>query len=81
MLAATSPSVGVNCSVAILIAVEDAGPYLIILSPCEALISIDGRQCCKRQQHAVVFSLTPFHQAALLTYVEIGQAAYNLKFG
>jgi hypothetical protein len=47
MLAATSPSVGVNCSVAILIAVEDAGkrvilrqshtdgPYLIISSPCE----------------------------------------------
>jgi hypothetical protein len=43
MLAATSPNVGVNCSVAILIAAEDAGSYVIILSPCEALILIDGR--------------------------------------
>jgi hypothetical protein len=82
----------VNCSVAILIAVEDAGkgvilrrpytpgPYLIILSPCEFLfqLMIDSAAKCNSMQS--YSHLIPFHQAALLTHVEVVQAAYNLKF-
>jgi hypothetical protein len=40
MLAATSPSVGVNCSVAILIAVEDAVSYVIIFLHVKLLFQL-----------------------------------------